>query len=138
VGRTSPIVLLVDDHEDSVAMYAIGLLAMGFQPVTATNAEDGFERACRLQPDVVVADVGLAGASGLDLTRRLRRDARTQGARIIVLTGHALGGVKKTAEAAGCDRFLVKPCLPDVLALEIRNVLDQGEAARRATASEHA
>jgi hypothetical protein len=34
VHRESPVVLLVDDHEDSVAMYAIGLLAMGFQPVT--------------------------------------------------------------------------------------------------------
>jgi hypothetical protein len=37
VHRESPIVLLVDDHEDSAAMYAIGLLAMGFQPVTAVG-----------------------------------------------------------------------------------------------------
>jgi CheY-like chemotaxis protein len=130
VPRGSPIVLLVDDHEDSAAMYAIGLLAMGFQPVTVGTAEDGFERACRLKPDVVVADVSLAGMSGLDLTRRLRRDTRTRDARIIVLTGHALGGIKDKAEAAGCDRFLVKPCLPDVLALEIRNVLHQQDAAR--------
>ena len=106
MARESPIVLLVDDHDDSAAMYAIGLLAMGFQPVTAATAEDGFERACRLRPDVVVADVSLAGMSGLDLTRRLRRDARTRGARIIVLTGQALGGIKDKAEAAGCDRFL--------------------------------
>jgi CheY-like chemotaxis protein len=59
VSRECPIVLLVDDHEDSAAMYAIGLLAMGFQAVTARSAEDGFERACRLKPDVVVADVSL-------------------------------------------------------------------------------
>ena len=42
VSRESPIVLLVDDDEDSAAMYAIGLSAMGFQPVTAGTAEDGF------------------------------------------------------------------------------------------------
>jgi CheY-like chemotaxis protein len=130
VPRESPIVLLVDDHEDSAAMYAIGLLAMGFQPITAGTAEDGFERACRLKPDVIVADVSLAGMSGLDLTRRLRTDTRTRGAGIIVLTGHALGGMKDKAEAAGCDRFLVKPCLPDVLALEIRDVLHQREDVR--------
>ena len=127
--RECPVVLLVDDHEDSAAMYAISLLAMGFQPVTATTVEDGFERACRVQPDVVVADVTLARASGLDLTRRLRGDARTRGARIIVLTGHAFGGMKEKAQAAGCDRFLVKPCLPDVLALEIRDVLNQRQDA---------
>jgi len=111
-------------------MYTIGLLAMGFQPVTAVTAEDGFERASLLKPDVVVADVSLAGMSGLDLTRRLRLDLRTRDARIIVLTGHAFGRIKDKAEAAGCDRFLVKPCLPDVLALEIRHLLHQREAAR--------
>jgi CheY-like chemotaxis protein len=122
VLRKSPIVLLIDDHEDSAAMYAISLLVMGFHPVTAATAEEGFERACRFKPDVIVADVRLAGMSGFDLTRRLRRDGRTRGARIIVVAGHALGGVKDAAEAAGCDRFLVKPCLPDVLALEICNL----------------
>lgn len=121
--RESPIVLLVDDHEDSAAMYAIGLLAMGFQPVTASTAEDGFDRACRLEADVVVAAVNLAGTSGIELTRRLRRDSRTSGVRIIVLTSHSFCEMKDRAEAAGCDRFLMKPCLPDVLALEIRDVL---------------
>jgi CheY-like chemotaxis protein len=130
VRRDSPVVLLVDDHEDSAAMYAIGLLAMGFQPVTAGTAEDGFDRACQLQPDVIAADVGLGGMSGLDLARRLRGDTRTRGAGIIVLTGHAFGRIKDKAEAAGCDRFLLKPCLPDVLALEIRDVLLQREGAR--------
>jgi two-component system, cell cycle response regulator DivK len=119
----SPVVLLVDDHEDSAAMYAIGLLAMGLQPVTAATVEDGFERACRVQPDVVVADVGKAGTASLELTRRLRGDTRTRAARIIVLTGHAIGSMKDRARAAGCDRFLLKPCLPDVLAMEIYDVL---------------
>jgi hypothetical protein len=40
-----PVVLLVDRHEDTLDMYATGLLAMGFQPVTATNVDDAFVRA---------------------------------------------------------------------------------------------
>jgi CheY-like chemotaxis protein len=79
---------------------------------------------------VIVADVSLGGMSGLDLARRLRGDTRTRGAGIIVLTGHAFGRIKDKAEAAGCDRSLLKPCLPDVLALEIRDVLLQREGAR--------
>jgi two-component system cell cycle response regulator DivK len=129
VARQPPVVLLVNDHQDSADMYAIGLLAMGFQPVTSPTAEEGFERALRMQPDVVVADVGQEVMSGVDLTRRLRGDPRTRGAGIIVLTSHVLGGVKDRAEAAGCDRFLVKPCLPDVLALEIRDVLHRRQEA---------
>ena len=102
----APVVLLVDDDEDSAAMDAIGLLAMGFQPVTVKTVEDGFERACHLQPDIVVADVSLAGTSGLDLTHRLRGDFRTRDAGIIVLTGHLSGSMTNKAQAAGCDRFL--------------------------------
>lgn len=120
---TPPTVLIVDDDEDSLAMYAYGLLAMGFQPVTASTAEEAFARACVVRPDAVVADVGLPGVSGLDLTRRLRDDARTKNAGILVLTGHAALSVKQQADAAGCDRFLVKPCLPDALAFEVHNVL---------------
>jgi two-component system phosphate regulon response regulator PhoB len=90
VFRDSPVVLLVDDHEDSAAMYAIGLLGMGFQPITSETGKDAFARACQIRPDVVVADVTLTGASDIELARRLRGDRRTKNAGIIVLTGHAV------------------------------------------------
>jgi two-component system, cell cycle response regulator DivK len=118
-----PVVLIVDDHADSLAMYAFGLQAMGFESLMAETAEAAFARACELHPDVVVADVALPGISGLDLARRLREDARTSEAGIIVLTGHAGASVKEQADDAGCDRFLLKPCPPDALAGEIRDVL---------------
>ena len=111
-------------------MYAIGLLAMGFQPVTSETAGEAFARACEIRPDVVVADVTLTGASGVDLARRLRDDRRTTNAGIIILTGHTVGSTRQAAIDAGCDRFLLKPCLPDVLACEIRDVLTQRQVAR--------
>jgi two-component system, cell cycle response regulator DivK len=123
VESSPPVVLIVDDHEDSRAMYAFGLLAMGFQPLTAETADEAFARACEFHPKVVVTDVTLAGSSGLELTRRLRDDPRTQDTRIIVLTGHGAESVHQQADEAGCDRFMTKPCLPDELALEIRDVL---------------
>jgi CheY-like chemotaxis protein len=123
VPRSSPVVLIVDDHQDSVAMYAFGLLAMGFQPVTAGTAAEAFGRACTCHPDVVVADVTVSGGSGLDLTRQLRQDARTKDTAIIVLTGQGGASVKREAADAGCDRVLLKPCMPDALAVEIRDVL---------------
>ena len=110
-------------------MYAICLLAMGFQPVTSESAEEAFARACEIRPDVVVADVTPTSASGIELARRLRGDQRTAHAGIIVLTGHAVRSTRREATDAGCDRLLLKPCLPDVLALEIRDVMKQRQAA---------
>jgi CheY-like chemotaxis protein len=116
-----PVVLLVDDHQDSLAMYAFGLFAMGFQALTAGNGEDAFERACRFQPDVIVTNERLHDASGLDLTRRLRHDARTQHIGTIVLAGNAMSPADR--HASDCDRFVLTPCPPDALALEIQAVL---------------
>ena len=126
----SPVVLLVDDHPDSVEMYTVSLLLMGFQAVSALNAEDGFTRACESHPDVVVTDMTLAGASGLDLMRRLRDDARTKDAGMILLTGHAAGSTGQEANDAGCDRVVLKPCLPEDLAVQIRALI----VARRTAA----
>jgi len=114
-------------------MYSVALSVMGFQPNVVSNAEDAFARACDIHPDAIVADVSLAGASGLDLTRRLRADTRTKDVGIIVLSGHAFAAAEQQASDAGCDRYLVKPCLPDALALEIRDVLNSRRHAKPAS-----
>jgi two-component system phosphate regulon response regulator PhoB len=74
--------------------------------------------------------VTLPGASGLDLTRRLRADIRTKEAGIIILSGHATAAAEQRAIEAGCDRYLVKPSLPDALALEIHHVLNSRRGTR--------
>jgi len=125
-------VLIVDDDSDSCDMYSVALSVMGFQPNAVSTAEDAFARACDIHPDAIVADVSLAGASGLDLTRRLRADTRTKDVGIIVLSGHAAAAAEQQASDAGCDRYLVKPCLPDALALEIHDVLNSRRHAKRA------
>ena len=119
----SPVVLIVDDDADSCEMYSVALSLKGFQPCAAANAEDAFRRACDIHPDVIVADVELPGSSGLDLVRRLRSDVRTKEAGIIILSGYARTAAQERTNDPGWDRYLVKPCLPDVLALEIEDVL---------------
>jgi CheY-like chemotaxis protein len=121
------VVLLVDDHEDTLAMYALGLAVMGFQPVTATHVDEAFDRACSCHPRVIVADLAISVLSGFDLIHRLRADARTHEIPIIVLTGLSLASVRQHAREAGCNRFLLKPCLPDALASEIRDLLADEE-----------
>jgi two-component system, cell cycle response regulator DivK len=75
----------------------------------------------------------LPGVSGLELTKLLRDDERTKDVGIIVLTAQAFGSAEQQASDAGCDRFLLKPCLPDALALEIRDVLTSRTHARSST-----
>jgi len=117
------VVLIVDDHEDTIAMYALGLQVCGFQPLTAMNAEDAFACACRCRPDVIVTDLMISVQSGFDLVYRLRADPRTRDVAIIALTGLTLASTRQHAREAGCNRFLLKPCVPAALAAEIRDLM---------------
>ena len=119
-----PIVLIVDAHEDSLAMYAIGLSALGFQPVTAKDAEQAFGQACACHPEVVVVDLIIPLTAGLDLIHRLRHNPRTKHLPIIVVTGHPRATTLLPAREA--DRFLLKPCAPGTLAIAIRDLLANG------------
>jgi CheY-like chemotaxis protein len=119
----SPRVLIVDDDAESREMYTVALSLLGFEALSVPNAEEAFAEACAVHPDAVVTDIMLPRLSGLDLARRLRGDSRTTDTGIIVLTGHASESTRRRARAAGCDRFLVKPCVPDALALAIHDVL---------------
>jgi len=122
-----PVVLMVADDAELMAMYVFGLLAIGFQPVTASTVEEAFMRAKQVRPDAVVADIARSVSSAVDLTRQLRAEVLTRDAAILILTDRP-GPTGQSAFGAGCDRIVLKPCYPDALALVIQETL----AARRA------
>jgi hypothetical protein len=79
---------------------------------------------------VVITETRLPGMSGLDLCRLLRQDESTRDIPIVVVTGDAFEHEVKRARNAGADTVLVKPCLPEQLASEIRRVLAQSHELR--------
>ena len=122
-GPESPLVLVIEDYPDTREMYASHLQRLGFRVEQADDGLVGHEKAIELRPDVVVMDLSMPGIDGWRLTRILKADERTAVTPIIVLTAHTLQFERQRADNAGCEGFLVKPCLPDALAAEIRRVL---------------
>ena len=52
-----PLVLFVEQQEDTRALYSLALSAMGFDVVPAPDAIDGYRRAQEMHPDVIVTDL---------------------------------------------------------------------------------
>ena len=108
-------------------MYAEYLRSRGYCTLQAATAEDGFRMAADLAPDVVVTDVTLPGPEdGLALTSRLKHDAATRDAVVIVLSGAVSSADRAAAGKAGCDRFLAKPCLPMELEAAMVEMVGRG------------
>jgi len=119
-------VLIVDDDRDTREMYCESLRLMGFDPIAAATAEEALHVAAHTLPAVLVTDLRLKGQmDGAELARRLRKDQRTKDVPIIMLTGAAIDDERDRAEFSA-DRFLLKPCLPDALASEIRRLVVAG------------
>ena len=70
---------------------------------------------------------------GVELVSRLRHDDWTRSTPIIVLTACAWPKDRARAEGAGCDVFLLKPCLPNDLLGEVRQLLAATRSQRADT-----
>ena len=119
-----PLVLVVDDHDDTLELYALGLSALGFEAITAAGFAQASRCAWESHPDIVIADLTLQGGDGWQLIRDLKGQARTRDIPVVLLTGYNAPALRERAEREGCAALLVKPCPPDELAIELRQVLD--------------
>lgn len=122
---TGPLVLVVDDFQDNREMFAEFLSLSGYRVAEASTGREALDQSFALLPDVILMDLSLPEVDGWEATRMLKNDARTSHIPIVALTGHALADHSREAREAGCDAFLTKPCLPEVLVVEIRKVLDR-------------
>jgi CheY-like chemotaxis protein len=110
-------------------MYSEYLRFSGFDVVEAANGVEALQRALDSSPDIILMDLSLPIMDGWEATRRLKQDARTADIPVVALTGHALSGIFEGAKNAGCDALITKPCLPEDLVMQIRNVLNANDPA---------
>jgi CheY-like chemotaxis protein len=127
--RKAPLVLVVDDFEDNRAMYAVYLTYSGYEVAEASDGKEAVEVARKTLPDLIVMDLSLPIMDGWEATRLLKADDLTKAIPIIALTGHALPGHSRDAREAGCDAFLAKPCLPEMLVEKVQQLLRDRKAA---------
>jgi two-component system, cell cycle response regulator DivK len=119
-----PLVLIVEGHEDTRAMYALALSAMGFDVVAAQDDADAYRRAWEVHPDIIVTDLPTPNQDGWQFLHDLKQNPRTRDIPLVAVSGHAQRSPRERAEHDGFAAFFLKPCPPDELAAGLRHVLD--------------
>lgn len=114
-------VLLVDDHPVVIEGLRKLLGTAGDIEITgdANDAAHAIEKAKQLRPDVILLDLRMPGATGIQATRRLR-EQEYSGA-IIVLTSYGDQAYVRQALEAGADGYLLKSTPSDELITSIRS-----------------
>ena len=115
-------VLIVDFNSDFCSLLSEHLNRTKDMEVAGT-AGDGLEAlrlTAELKPDVLLTELMLPGADGMELLRRLPETGAEP--RVIVLTAFYNAKVVSECSALGADYFIPKPCEPQALLSHIRQV----------------
>ncbi len=116
-------VLLVEDETDIREMLSFSLERAGFDVVSAETAEQALEVLDGPLPALVIIDWMLPGMSGVELARRLRRDALTKDIPTLMLTARGEEADKLKSFDAGIDDYVTKPFSPRELIARIKALL---------------
>ena len=99
-------VLVVEDDAEQRAVLVRELGSRGYRTQEASDGRTAMERWDAGRPDVVLLDLGLPDVDGLEVIRRIRRDAMTP---IVILSGRYAEREKVEALERGADDYVTKP-----------------------------
>jgi two-component system, OmpR family, KDP operon response regulator KdpE len=109
-----PLILIVEDEVQMRRFLRPALRGHGYRVHEATTGEEGLREAATRAPNVVLLDLGLPDADGIEVTRRLREWTQIP---IIVISARGREEDKVAALDAGADDYLTKPFgVPELLA----------------------
>ena len=118
-------VLLIDDdkkHSDLLQAY---FKRFGINLVCAVDADEGFRKLHREDPDLILLDVMLPGKDGFEICREIRKDSSIP---IIMLTARGEDTDTVLGLELGADEYVAKPVSPRVLVARLRALIRRGGA----------
>jgi two-component system, cell cycle response regulator DivK len=121
-------ILIVEDNEMNRDLITRRLAKRGYFVIEAVDGDQGLAMAAQESPDLIVADLGLPGMDGCELTRRLKAGSATKQIPVLALTAYARSEDRDRALAAGCDEFETKPIQMEALLKKIKTLLDRQQA----------
>lgn len=116
-------ILVVEDEKDIQELLQYNLAKEGYAVVPVTSGEEALRAARTESPDLVLLDLMLPGVDGLEVCRQLKRDPKTQGLPIVMLTARGEETDIVTGLELGADDYIPKPFSPRVLIARLRTVL---------------
>lgn len=99
-------ILVIEDEPQMQKFIAASLASDGYRPLEAATAAEGLVLARTHNPDLVLLDLGLPDADGMDVTRSLRAFSSKP---IIVISARGQEEDKVRALDVGADDYLTKP-----------------------------
>jgi two-component system, cell cycle response regulator DivK len=102
-------ILIVEDNKIDARLIRDLLERYGYETLLTGDGFEAMKLAWECLPDLILMDIQLPEISGLDVTRSLKGDERSQNIPVIAVTAFAMGWHEREALDSGCDAYISKP-----------------------------
>ena len=129
------VVVVCEDDEATLELLCDNLTADRYEAIPAPSAADALRLCHYRSPDLLLLDLELPDASGLDVLREIRRAERTTGRYdstlpVIVVSGRTSDTDRTRGLDVGADDYIGKPFYFPELSARVRSVLRRREERR--------
>ena len=123
------VVMIVEDDEDGRETLGTMLEYCGARVAAVSTAADALSTFKRINPDVIVTDIGLPDEDGYSLLKKVRELAPEHGGLTpaIALTGYVQKKDRTQADSAGFQRYMAKPCQIQELVASIASLIKRSK-----------
>lgn len=116
-------ILLIDDEIDILEILSYNLEKEGYLVTTATNGNEGIEKAKEVIPDLILLDVMMPEKDGIETCQELRQIKELQDTLIVFLSARSEEFSQLAGFQAGANDYVVKIIKPKILTSKINALL---------------
>ena len=118
---SKPVILVVDDFDDTGLLLRTWLERKGFQVIEAANGLEAISQAETNLHDLIIMDLEMPELDGLAATRKIRNVKELEKVPVLAVSAYGSEQFRDDAIAAGCDEYVSTPFEPDDLEQLIRS-----------------
>jgi DNA-binding response OmpR family regulator len=127
----SKTILVVEDEKEIRELLAHCLHKEGFAPILAPDGESAIAKARKERPDLVLLDILLPKADGLEVLRAIRSSPGIEGTPVVMLTAKGDETDRIVGLELGADDYITKPFSPREVVARIKAVFRRSHPADR-------
>ncbi len=118
-------IVIAEDEPDIRELIAFTLRFAGYEVITGSNGEEGYELTKKERPDLAMFDVRMPKMTGYDACKKIKADPAISHIPVIFLSAKGQENEIEQGLAAGAEEYLLKPFAPDQLTERVKAVLQK-------------
>ena len=129
-------ILVVEDEAPIQELLQFNLERSKYRVKVVDSGEEALAEAVKYRPDLILLDIMLPGADGLEVCKQLKSNPKTERIPIIMLTALCEEADIVTGLELGADDYITKPFSPRVLLARVKAALRRNETEKPDAAGE--